>query len=586
MTVSAQEEKKIIILHTNDLHSRLNGFSPESEYSPSITGNDRTRGGFARIAAIIKNEVEEYSGLTLVVDAGDFLMGTLFQSLEVKTGFQLRLMRRMGYDLVCLGNHEFDFGTEKLAEIISRAEANGPIPPILSGNAVFSNSDTGDDGLEELFSAGTISRKLVIEREGMKFGFFSLLGVNAADVAPLARPVKFSKQVSFARMMVKELQNENCDIIICVSHSGVSKDKEGKWTGEDVKLAERVEGIDVIISGHTHTKLDEPLVVNGIPVIQTGEYGQNVGRLALTWSDGKCRIDSYTLIPVDDNIRGDDETEKLIEDQQELVTKDILSPLGIKYSDPVAETDFLLECNINGDFMASNLGPLIADAIHYYVNNHSSAGSDVSIVAAGVIRDKFVPGVLSAPDIFNVMSLGSGSDNIPGYPLARLYVTGKELKNILEILQVAYKSSPDNYIYYSGLRVEYDPDKGLLKKISKIEINNPDGSLRKVDFSKRNKTLYSITANSYMLEFIGIIKKMSFGLINVIPKDASGNPVIEMKNAIIDMNESTTGIQEGKEWLALLEFIGSMKDTGNNLIPDIDRKYTVPVQAFFKVKKQ
>jgi len=586
MTVSAQEEKKIIILHTNDLHSRLNGFSPESEYSPSITGNDRTRGGFARIAAIIKNEVEENSGLTLVVDAGDFLMGTLFQSLEVKTGFQLRLMRRMGYDLVCLGNHEFDFGTEKLAEIISRAEANGPIPPILSGNAVFSNSDAGDDGLEELFSAGTISRKLVIEREGMKFGFFSLLGVNAADVAPLARPVKFSKQVSFARMMVKELQNENCDIIICVSHSGVSKDKEGKWTGEDVKLAERVEGIDVIISGHTHTKLDEPLVVNGIPVIQTGEYGQNVGRLALTWSDGKCRIDSYTLIPVDDNIRGDDETEKLIEDQQELVTKDILTSLGIKYSDPVAETGFLLECNINGDFMASNLGPLIADAIHYYVNNHSSAGSDVSIVAAGVIRDKFVPGVLSAPDIFNVMSLGSGSDNIPGYPLARLYVTGKELKNILEILQVAYKSSPDNYIYYSGLRVEYDPDKGLLKKISKIEINNPDGSLRKVDFSKRNKTLYSITANSYMLEFIGIIKKMSFGLINVIPKDASGNPVIEMKNAIIDMNESTTGIQEGKEWLALLEFIGSMKDTGNNLIPDIDRKYTVPVQAFFKVKKQ
>jgi len=586
MTVSAQEEKKIIILHTNDLHSRLNGFSPESEYSPSITGNDRTRGGFARIAAIIKNEVEENSGLTLVVDAGDFLMGTLFQSLEVKTGFQLRLMRRMGYDLVCLGNHEFDFGTEKLAEIISRAEANGPIPPILSGNAVFSNSDAGDDGLEELFSAGTISRKLVIEREGMKFGFFSLLGVNAADVAPLARPVKFSKQVSFARMMVKELQNENCDIIICVSHSGVSKDKEGKWTGEDVKLAERVEGIDVIISGHTHTKLDEPLVVNGIPVIQTGEYGQNVGRLALTWSDGKCRIDSYTLIPVDDNIRGDDETEKLIEDQQELVTKEILSPLGIKYSDPVAETGFLLECNINGDFMASNLGPLIADAIHYYVNNHSSAGSDVSIVAAGVIRDKFVPGVLSAPDIFNVMSLGSGSDNIPGYPLARLYVTGKELKNILEILQVAYKSSPDNYIYYSGLRVEYDPDKVLLKKISKIEINKPDGSLRKVDFSKRNKTLYSITANSYMLEFIGIIKKMSFGLINVIPKDASGNPVIEMKNAIIDMNESTTGIQEGKEWLALLEFIGSMKDTGNNLIPDIDRKYTVPVQAFFKVKKQ
>jgi len=585
LSISAQEEKKIILLHTNDLHSRLNGFAPESEYSPYLTGNDRTKGGFARIAAIIKKEKKENPGLTLAVDAGDFLMGTLFQSLEVKTGFQLGLMQKMGYDLVCLGNHEFDFGTVKLAEIINKAGENGTIPPILSGNAVFSSSDPGDDGLEKLFSDGTISRKLVIKRDGLTIGFFSLLGINAADVAPLARPVKFSKQVSFAKSMVKELQNENCDIIICVSHSGVTIGKDGKWTGEDVKIAEKVKGIDVIISGHTHTRLDKPLVVNGVPVIQSGENGQYVGRMALTWSDGKVRIDDYTLIPVDDTIGGDSETGKLIEVQQDLITKEILAPLGINYSDPVAETGFQIECNINGDFFSSNLGPLVADAIHYYVNKHSAEGTDVSMVAAGVIRDKLVPGVLSAPDIFSVMSLGSGSDNIPGYPLARLYVTGKELKNILEILQVAYRSSPDNYCYYSGLRVEYDPDKGLLKKIGRIEIINPDGSVRNVDLSKKNNTLYSITANSYMLEFIGIIKKMSFGLINVVPKDASGNPVTDMKSAIIDMNGSATGIQEGKEWLALLEFIGSMKDTSNNGIPDINSKYSVPVQTFFNVKK-
>jgi 5'-nucleotidase len=207
------------------------------------------------------------------------------------------------------------------------------------------------------------------------------------------------------------------------------------------------------------------------------------------------------------------------------------------------------------------------------------------MVAAGVIRDKFVPGVQSAPDIFSVMSLGSGSDNIPGYPLARLYVTGKELKNILEILQVAYKSTPDNYCYYSGLRVEYDPGKGLLKKLSKIEIMHSDGSIKNVDFSKKNKTLYSITANSYMLEFVGIIKKMSFGLINVVPKDASGNPVTDMKKSIIDMDVTTPGVQEGKEWLALMEYLGSMKDTDGSGIPDIDKKYSVPVQTFFTVKK-
>ena len=191
---------------------------------------------------------------------------------------------------------------------------------------------------------------------------------------------------------------------------------------------------------------------------------------------------------------------------------------------------------------------------------------------------------MSAPDIFRIMSLGSGGDEVPGYPLARLYFTGKELKNILEILQAAYKSSPSNYCYYSGLSVEYDPDKGLLRKISKIEILNRDGSRSEVDFSKSNKKLYSLTANSYMLEFIGIIKKMSFGLINVEPKDGSGNRVTDMKKTVIDMNDNISGVQEGKEWLALLEFIGKMKDTDFDWMPDIDKKYMVPVQSFFPVK--
>ena len=169
-------------------------------------------------------------------------------------------------------------------------------------------------------------------------------------------------------------------------------------------------------------------------------------------------------------------------------------------------------------------GPLVADAIHYYINSHVKSGTDVSMVAVGVIRDRIMPGFQSAPNIVRIMSMGMGNHNIPGYPLATLYVTGKELKSILEILQVAYKSTPANYCYYSGIRVEYDPQKGMLKKISRIEIVRPDGTKRNVDFSKRNGDLYAVTANSYMLQFIGIIKKMSFGLINVVPKDEEGNP--------------------------------------------------------------
>jgi 5'-nucleotidase len=182
------------------------------------------------------------------------------------------------------------------------------------------------------------------------------------------------------------------------------------------------------------------------------------------------------------------------------------------------------------------------------------------------------------------MPLGSGKDDVPGYALSRVYLTGRELKSILEILQVAGKKNPENYCYYSGLRVDYNPDKGILRKIKKIEIVHPDGNIKNVDFSKKNKSLYSVTADSYMLEFIGIVKKTSFGLINVVPKDAAGTKVKDMKNLVIDINEKREGVQEGKEWLALIEYLKSMKDTDRNGIPDIDKKYAVPVRCFFPVK--
>jgi 5''-nucleotidase/2'',3''-cyclic phosphodiesterase and related esterases len=584
ITLNGQAEKKITILHTNDLHSHIIGFGPESAYTPLTINDDKTVGGFARIATIIKAEKENNPGTTLVIDAGDFLMGTLFPSLEKETGFQLRLMKSMEYDVTCLGNHEFDYGPEWLAAVINTSVGKGEIPSILIGNAMFDKKDMRDDALEKLFSNNIIIRKMILTRDGIKFGFFSILGKDAVKDAPHAAPVTFDKQSSFARKMVKELRDEKCDIIICVSHSGVTKEKNGEWGGEDVELAKAVKGIDLIIGGHTHTKLDQPVIVNGVPIVQTGEYGQFVGRLSLTYSNGKLRVDDYKLIPVDDKIMGDNKINQLITEQKERITTEILNPLGFNYDKPIAETDFTLEGNETGDFMASNLGPLVADAIQFYVNRHGGKGTDVSMVAAGVLRDRILPGILTAPDIFRVMSLGSGEDDVLGYALSRMYVTGKELKNILEILQVAYKSSPDNYCYYSGIRIEYDPDKGLFKKIKKIDIVHSDGRVVNVDFSKKNKTLYSVTANSYMLEFMGIIKKMSFGLINVSPKDEAGNKIKDMKTAVIDMDENRAGVQEGKEWLALVEFLGSMRDTNGNGIPDIDKKYAVPVKCLFQVK--
>ena len=584
LDLQGQPGKRIIILHTNDLHSRLTGYAPESQYSPLVVNNDSTKGGFARIAGIIETETKKNNGATLVLDAGDFMMGTLFPSLESETGFQLRLMKKMGYDAIGLGNHEFDFGPGWLAGVIGTSASKGDIPAILSSNTRFSNKETSDNSLEELFSKNLISQKLVIEKNGIKIGLFSIIGKDADRVAPRAFPVTFAKQASVARKMVKELQSEKCRIIICISHSGVVKEKNGEWGGEDVELARKVKGISMIVGGHSHTKLDKPLIVSGVPIVQTGEFGNFVGRLSLLYQNDKLIIEDYKLIPVDDKIVADEGINQLIEEQKEKISAEVLKPLGLTYLGAVAEAGFTLKGDAVKDFKESNLGPLVADAIHFYVNSRSVRGTDVSIIAAGMLFDKILPGIQTAPDIFRVVPLGSGDDNIPGYPLARLYITGKELKSVLEILQVAYKSSPDNYCYYSGIRVEYNPDKGFLKKIMKIDIIHPDGKVTNVGFEKKDKRLYSITADSYMLEFIGIIKKMSFGIINVVPKDFAGNRVKDMKSAVIDMNEKMEGVQEGKEWLALIGFFSSMKDINGNGIPDIDIKYSAPVKCFFPVQ--
>ncbi len=586
VSLNARNEKKIVILHTNDLHSRLMGYAPESAYSPLTINDDNTVGGFARIAAILRDEKEKNDGITLILDGGDFLMGTLFQGLETKTGFQLQLMKKVGYDAVCIGNHEFDYGPDKLADIVNSGLQGGDIPPLLLSNAVFDNKDPGDDRLEELFNSNIIGRTHVIEKDGLKIGFFALLGKVADEDAAFAPPVTFSNQIRTAKKMVKALQDAECDIIICLSHSGVTIDESGKWTGEDVKLARKVKGINTVISGHTHTRLDKPIFVNGTPVVQAGAYGKFVGKLSLSYNDGNVQFIDYSLIPVDDKIMGDASINILIEKQKQAVSQEILEPMKIKYDEPLVESGFVLICDEHGDIKNSNLGSLVADAIYSYINNHSERGTDISMVAVGVIRDMIVPGYQTATDIFNIMSMGEGQDNVPGYPLSRIYITGKEMKSILEILQVAQKSKPSYYCYYSGMKVDLDPGKGMFRKIKEIEIISEDGNTKKVSVAKKSEELYSITANSYLLEFIVILKKMSFGLINIVPKDASGNPIRDMKNTVIDIDENKEGIQEGKEWLAMVEYLTSMEDINGNGIPDIDSKYKKAVQTFFDISSR
>jgi len=555
----------LTILHTNDLHSKLNGFGPESEYSPMVTNNDKTVGGFARLATLLNQEKKKSPDNTLILDAGDFLMGSLFHAAKEETGFQLNMMKKMGYDCITLGNHEFDFGPKTLSNILKVAESKGGFPQIAASNLIFSNESMEDDELQDYFAKGSINPWIIIDKNGLKIGIFGLMGFDAADVAPASKPVSFSNPLKVANKMARFLKNrQNADIVILLSHCGVQYDVQSKtYSGEDIELAKKAPEIDIIIGAHTHTRIPEFIKTGETFIVQTGSYGAELGKIELNFQNGKITDFKYELVPVDDKIPGDPETNSEIEEFTNFIDQKYLSQVGLMCKQVVGTTVFDLNLDFT-DLSGSNLGPFIADASYYYLKSTGNK-ADFSLVASGTIRENLLSGIVTVSDVFRVMSLGAGADDIPGYPLAKIYLTGNEVKQLFEALLRSRETGGDGFVYFSGIKIWIDSEKRFMKKVQKIGIDGIE-----IDLSKRNKTLYSVSANTYLLSFIGRIKKMSFGLLKVEPKDKNGFQVTNINQQLADINSEKAGIQEAKEWIALIEYIKSFEknEQGIHAIPE------------------
>ena len=577
--LSAQQEPvHITILHTNDMHSRMLGFSPNSDYTPFRLNDDLTYGGMARMASMV-DSVRAHEENVLLVDAGDFMMGTVFQTLEPTTGFQLRLMKKIGWDVVSIGNHEFDFGIDGLTDIITSAKKNGEIPPLVLSNIVFCDTLADDDRFENLFTDKTITTYYVIEKGGVRIGFFGLLGKDAYEVAPYAKPMTTRDQAQVAKEMTAFLrEKENADIVVALSHSGVFKNEAGEYEREDVDVAVAVPDLDLIISGHTHTVLPEPLVVNGVPIVQTGAYCYNIGKVELEIQNGEVNLVGYELMPIDDTWQGNAEVQGIIDDQMVLINDHIFGDMGLRGDSVLVETSFALRINEEDLLANSNLGPFIADGIYSYFQKLDNKGVDITLVAAGLIRENILPGALGmqcATDLYRVLPLGRGiiDEDSPGYSLAKIYITGHELKNVLEIMQIAPSLSTSNFPYWSGIRYAINPIRMPLDKIYKIEIGNDTDGYREIDLSKDNETLYSLGANNYLLEFVSLIKDLSKGILNVEPKNRDGEIITDIKEVLIDRDPTIPGVQEAKEWAALMAFCAGFEDLNGNGIPDIPSHY-------------
>lgn len=255
--------KKITILHTNDMHSRIEPF-------PDDGGSYSNLGGMARRATLIQQIRQEESHV-LLLDAGDIFQGTPYFNFYGGE-LEFKLMSKMGYEVATLGNHEFDNGIKGFVDQLPHAEFS----------FVNANYDFAGTPLKK-----QILPYKIIRKGGIKVGIFGL-GIELSGLVAAANfgPIRYQDPVAVAREMVEELRARNCDLIICLSHIGYSY-KSAKI--DDLKLARQVEGIDLIIGGHTHTFLDAPTEVPGPSghrtlVNQVGWSGIKLGRVDFEWS--------------------------------------------------------------------------------------------------------------------------------------------------------------------------------------------------------------------------------------------------------------------------------------------------------------
>lgn len=573
----AAAEKRITVVHTNDMHSHLQGFSPELDFRPFAENADRTLGGWSRVATVIRQTQKTRNHPVLVLDAGDFSMGSLFHMLIREEAFELRLLAAMGYNAVTLGNHEFDLKPRGLAAILKTAKARGGLPPIVAANPVFDRREPALAELEDAFVAAGVKPYLVLERDALKIGIFGILGRGAVEVSPFAKPLTFRDPIDTARDMVNLLRRqEKADIVICLSHGGLA---DNPRRSEDLILAKEVPGIDVIVSGHSHTKLDKPLVVGNTLVVQAWCYGKQVGVMDLVWKEGKVALQNYAAVPVTSAIPGDKDIQRMIDGFKRQIDQDLLRPVGMSYDQVLAETRW----DLANDAEESPLGNLIADSIRWYVNTTDPAAGDpaarvvVAVESNGIIRDNLLAGTtgkIILGDLFRTFPLGIGADDTMSYPLISFYLYGYEIKRALEILTSVRPFKGDDYfLQISGLRFTYNPRRMIFDRVTGIEIGSEEDGYRPLDYSTANQQLYRVAANIYNAAFLKLVGHFTYGLLEIVPKDRSGRSIAKLSDARVDADPARPGVQELKEWQGLVTYVRSFPDANGNGLADIPDKY-------------
>lgn len=558
----ASQNWEATILFTHDLHSH---------FLPQDTAEGGQSGGYARLKTAIDREKAQHPN-ALLLDGGDFSIGSLIQTLYVDEGAELRTMGALGYDAAALGNHEFDHKGTGFAQMLRSAVTSGdPLPALVCANYKPADSNPNKLDIQRAMAAYGMADYTLLERGGITYGIFGIFGKDADDCAPTSG-FTLTDAAQAAQRCVDALKEQGAQVIICLSHSGTSeKQKES----EDEQLAKNVSGIDVIVSGHTHSTLPEPIVVNDTYIVSCGPYCSNLGSITLkgTVGDSKKTLEDYRLVPIDDTLADDPAISALVDKWKHQVTSGYLSRYGLTYDQVLTHSDFSLSTPESGVQENNSLGTLVADAFQWAAQNLQDEpydGLTITVTADGVLRAPLSAGDITTSMAFDVLSMGVGEDGTSGFPLVDVYLTGKELRAAVEVDASVTPIMPAAQLYFSGIEYRFNPHRMFFNRVysallaeetaqqgadsSGTAAAHVERTLTEID----NHKLYRVVTGMYSAQMLGTVKSKSMGLLSLVPKDENGNEITDFSSRVLkDRNGN-----EIKEWYALAAYLKHFGESG------------------------
>lgn len=563
---AADDTKQIDVLFTHDTHSHLDSFST------IVNGEQKEVGGFAKIKTLI-NEKKKEDPDTLILDGGDFSMGTLIQTVYDTEAAELRMLGYLGYDVTTFGNHEFDYRSQGLANMLKAAKSSGEtLPEIVVCNVDWDSMEKaglndGQKQIQSAFETYGVKDYVMVQKGDVKIAVVGVFGKDALECAPTCE-LSFKDPVEAVKKTVEEIKkNEEADMIACVSHGGTWEDES---KSEDELLAKAVPDLDLIISGHTHSELQKAIRHGNTYIVSCGEYGRNLGSLSMTQnSDGRWNLSAYELIPVSEDVKADKATQERIDALMDTVDTNYLADFGYTRKEVLAQND--VEFNsleeMGTEHKELNLGDIMADAYVYAVENseyYDGDPVDVAVVPSGTVRDTYTKGDITVEDVYNSFSLGIGKDGVAGYPLINAYLTGKELKLVAEVDASISDFMTTARLYCSGLNFTYNPHRMILNKVTDCYLTRAVGERTEIEDDK----LYHVVTDLYTGQMLGSVMKMSYGLLSLEPKDKDGNPIENLEDHAV-----MEGNKELKAWDAIARYMQSFDDADGDGIANVSEYY-------------